>query len=63
MYGQGVRQDLSKASMWCDLAAAQPLKQASSNRTLVASKMNQQAQLQAHSQAQRCADQNFKGCA
>ena len=49
--------------MWFDLASAQNLKQAAYNRTLVASKMNQQAQLQAHNLAQRCADQNFKGCA
>lgn len=63
MYGQGVRQDLSKAYMWFDLASAQNLKQATYNRSLVASRMNQQAQLQAHTQAQRCADQNFKGCA
>jgi TPR repeat protein len=62
MYGQGVRQDLTKAYMWFDLAAAQNLKQASYNRALVASKMNQQAQLTAHNAAQRCADQNFKGC-
>jgi hypothetical protein len=49
--------------MWFDLASAQNLKQATYNRSLVASRMNQQAQLQAHTQAQRCADQNFKGCA
>jgi len=63
MYGQGVRQDLTKAYMWFDLASAQNLKQATYNRSLVASRMNQQAQLQAHNLAQRCADQNFKGCA
>ncbi len=63
MYGQGVRQDLTRAYMWFDLASAQNLKQAAYNRSLVATKMNQQAQLQAHNMAQRCADQNFKGCA
>jgi TPR repeat protein len=63
MYGQGVRQDLTKAYMWFDLASAQNLKQAAFNRSLVATKMNQQAQLQAHNLAQHCADQNFKGCA
>jgi len=63
MYGQGVRQDLTRAYMWFDLASAQNLKQAAYNRQLVASKMNQQAQLQAHNLAQRCADNNFKGCA
>ena len=62
MYGQGVRQDLGKAYMWFDLASAQNLKQAAYNRTLVASKLNQQTQLQAHNLAQHCADQNFKGC-
>ena len=62
MYGQGVRQDLTKAYMWFDLASAQSLKQAAYNRQLVATKMNQQAQLQAHNLAQRCADQNFRGC-
>jgi TPR repeat protein len=62
MYGQGVRQDLTKAYMWFDLASAQNLKQAAYNRQLVATKMNQQAQLQAHNLAQRCADQNFKSC-
>jgi len=62
MYGQVVRQDLTKAYMWFYLASAQNLKQAAYNRQLVATKMNQQAQLQAHNLAQRCADQNFKGC-
>ena len=62
MYGQGVRQDLARAYMWFDLASAQNLKQAAYNRSLVATRMNQQAQLQAHTAAQRCADKNFKAC-
>jgi TPR repeat protein len=62
MYGQGVRQDLSRAYMWFDLASAQNLKQAAYNRSLVATRMNSQAQLAAHTAAQRCADRNFKAC-
>jgi TPR repeat protein len=62
MYGQGVRQDLARAYMWFDLASAQNLKQAAYNRSLVATRMNQQAQLNAHNAAQRCADHNFKAC-
>ena len=63
MYGQGVRQDLTKAYMWFDLSAAQNLRQAAYNRSLVATRMTAANQLQAHNLAQRCADQNFKGCA
>ena len=66
MYGQGVRQDLTKAYMWFDLAAAQRTdaqRQATYNRSLVATRMTAANQLQAHNLAQRCADQNFKGCA
>ena len=62
MYGQGVRPDPMHAYMWFDLAAAQNLRNATINRQLVASRMTQQQQLQAHNLAQRCADQNFKQC-
>ena len=62
LYGQGVRQDLSRAYMWFDLAAAQNLNNAAYHRSLAASRMSTQAQIAAHTAAQRCADNNFKNC-
>jgi TPR repeat protein len=63
LYGQGVRQDLARAYMWFDLAAAQNLDKAAYHRSLAASRMSVQQQIAAHTAAQRCADNNFKGCA
>jgi len=66
LYGQSVCQDLTKAYKWFDLAAAQKTdaqRQAVYNRSLVSTRMAAANQLQAHNLAQRCADQNFKGCA
>jgi TPR repeat protein len=65
LYGQGIRQDLSRAYMWFDLAAAQDnsgLLKAAYHRSLAASRMSPQQQINAHAAAQRCADNNFKNC-
>jgi TPR repeat protein len=60
--GQGVSQDLIRAHMWFNIAAATGVQEGAANREIAASNMTPQQIADAQRMARECVNSNFKKC-